>query len=101
MVGDLSVRIIFWTLWFVNAAAAAVVVYFFFAGAADGSVSSFNIGMWLGLLAACLVIVAGSLALRAKGHAILALLMLMPGAAGTTLYALFIILIVATGPRWN
>lgn len=94
-------RVIFWTLWFVNAAAAAIVVYFFFAGAADGSVSSYNIGLWLGILAACFIIVAGSLALRGRGQAVLALLMLMPGAAGATLYVLFIILVIATGARWN
>lgn len=94
-------RAIFWTFWFVNAATAAVLVYFFFAGAADGSVSSFNIGLWLGILAACFVVVAGSLALRGRGHAVLALLLLIPGAAATTLYALFIILIIATGARWN
>lgn len=52
MVGDCNVRVIFWTLWSVNAATAAIVVYFFLAGAADGSVSSYNIGLWLGILAA-------------------------------------------------
>ena len=31
---------------------AIVVVYFFVVGLADGSVSSFNMSLWLGLLAA-------------------------------------------------
>lgn len=94
-------RAIFWILWSVNAALAAIVVFFFLAGVGDGSVSSFNIGLWLGILAVGFVILAGSLFLRGKGQAVLALLMVIPAAAAGLLYALFIILIIATGERWN
>jgi hypothetical protein len=95
------VRAIFWILWSVNAAIAAIVLLFFFAGLADGSVSSFNIGLWLGILAAGFIILAGSVFLRGKGHAVLALLMVIPAAAAGLLYALFIILVIVSGERWN
>ncbi|MFZ5672119.1 MAG: osmoprotectant transporter permease [Pseudomonadota bacterium] len=92
---------IFWILWAVNAAVAAIVVTFFLAGLADGSVSSFNIGLWLAILAAGFVILVGSLALRGKGHAVLALLLVIPAAAAGILYALFILLVIVSGERWN
>lgn len=94
-------RLIFWISWSVNAAAAAIVVYFFLAGAADSSVSSDNIVLWLGILAYWLVILAGSLALRRRGQSVLATVILIPGAAGAMLYALFIILVITSGTRWN
>jgi hypothetical protein len=95
------VRAIFWILWSVNAAIAAIVVVFFLAGLSDGSVSSFNIGLWLGILAAGFVILAGGLFLRGKGHAVLALLLVIPAAAAGILYALFILLVIFSGERWN
>lgn len=94
-------RAIFWILWSVNAAIAAIVLLFFFAGLADGSVSSFNIGLWLAILAAGFIILVGSLFLRGRGHAVLALLMVIPAAAAGILYALFIILVIVSGERWN
>lgn len=94
-------RAIFWILWSVNAAIAAIVLLFFFAGLADGSVSSFNIGLWLVILAAGFIILAGSLFLRGRGHAVLALLMVIPVAAAGLLYALFILLVIVSGERWN
>ena len=36
----------------IDAAAALVALYFFFIGLGDGSVSSFNIAIWLALLGA-------------------------------------------------
>lgn len=94
-------RAIFWILWSVNAAIAAIVLLFFFAGLADGSVSSFNIGLWLAILVAGFIILAGSLFLRGKEHAIPALLMVIPVAAAGLLYALFILLVIVSGERWN
>jgi hypothetical protein len=36
----------FWMLWGWDALIASVFVYFFLVGLADGSVSSFNAGLW-------------------------------------------------------
>jgi hypothetical protein len=38
---------LFRLLWAIDALVAAILAYFFFVGIADGSVSSFNIGLWL------------------------------------------------------
>ena len=80
---------------------ALVVVYFFVIGLADGSVSSFNMSLWLGLLAAVAAAVGGGWLLNVNGRrgaAIAALLILaVPG----VLYALFVLLIIIAQPRWN
>lgn len=84
-----------------DALVALVVVYFFLIGLADGSVSSFNMELWLGLLAATAAVLFGGWMLQAngkRGAAIAVLLILfVPG----LLYLLFILLVVITQPRWN
>ena len=57
----------FWIPWVIDAIAAAVLVVFFFWGISDGSVSSFNIALWLSILAAVGGVVGGSFWLRSKG----------------------------------
>jgi 8-oxo-dGTP diphosphatase len=51
-----------------DAIVAAVVVVFFFWGLADGSVSSFNITLWLGMLAGVAAVVGGSWMLHQAGQ---------------------------------
>jgi hypothetical protein len=85
----------------IAAAVALVVFYFFFVGLADGSVSSFNIGLWLAILAIIVAVMGGGWALSVKGHrgvasAVLAILAI-PG----LFYGLFVLLILITQPRWN
>lgn len=81
--------------------AALVVLYFFAAGLADGSVSSFNMGLWLGLLLAVAAIVGGGVALRRAGRQHLASAMLALLAVPAALYALFLALVIFSGARWN
>lgn len=87
-------------MFFLAACVAAVIVAFFGIGIADGSVSSFNIALWVGLLAATGAILFFGHALRAAGHpeAAVALLcvLALPGAG----YALLIVLFFASGVRW-
>jgi hypothetical protein len=59
---------IFWIPWSIDAIVAAIFVYFFFLGIGDGSVSSFNIVLWLGILIGLAIVLGGSLALRAAGR---------------------------------
>ncbi len=40
----------FWLLWSFDALIADIIVYFFVSGLARGSVSSFNLGLWLAFL---------------------------------------------------
>jgi hypothetical protein len=83
------------------ALAAAVVVYFFLVGLGDGSVSSFNAGLWLGVLVGVAGVLVAGTWLRARGHTAAALavlgILVVPG----LLYALFLLLILLTNPRWN
>ena len=91
----------FWFPWAIGALVAAVFVAFFFIGLADGSVSSFNAGLWAMVLLALGAIIGGSLWLRKAGHgkaaAALAWVLAVPG-----LFAiLFMVLLVVLQPRWN
>ena len=92
---------LFRTLWWIAVIAAAIAVAFFFIGIADGSVSSFNIALWIALLGAIAAAVLGSRALERKGYnwpAIgLAALLAVPAA----LYGLMIVVFVVSGARWN
>jgi hypothetical protein len=93
--------LLFRFLFGVDVLAAVAIVYFFFIGIADGSVSSFNIVLWLAILAAVAAVLGGGLALnrrglRAAANAVLAIL-----AVPTLLYGLFILAIVITQPNWQ
>ena len=80
---------------------AAVVCFFFVWGVADGSVSSFNIMLWLGMLTLVAVVVGGSIALRRAGHLApafgLLLILAIPGLG----MALFLLAVLILQPRWN
>ena len=91
----------FWIPWGIAAIVTGVAVWFFVAGLADGSVSSFNAGLWTLTLLGTVGITVGSMILKKTGRpglgALLALILAVPG----VLAALFILLILITQPRWN
>ncbi|MCB0569462.1 MAG: osmoprotectant transporter permease [Phaeodactylibacter sp.] len=91
----------FWALWSFDACITMVVLYFFFIGLADGSVSSFNMGIWLLLLGALAAIMLGSLWLKGLEKLLLAKLLLAVLAVPGLLYLLFMLMIIITKPRWN
>src|SRR5690606_39437462 len=80
---------------------AAVFVVFFLIGIADGSVSSFNIVLWIGTLAVVGAIVIGGHALRAHGHTRIAIALLAVLAVPRFFYGLLMLLVIASGARWN
>jgi tellurite resistance protein TehA-like permease len=88
-------------LWWIDIAVALVVGTFFLVGLGDGSISSFNAGLWALLLLVVAVVVFGSRALYVAGHhrlaKVLALVLAVPG----IIAVLFIVLILVTQPRWN
>jgi hypothetical protein len=93
-----------WTYRFflaVDAVALAVALYFFGIGLADGSVSSFNIVLWLALLGGIAAIVGGGMTLNAKGNRRAATLLLAVLAVPGVLAALFLLSILIMQPRWN
>ena len=63
---------IFWVPWGIDVIVAAIFVYFFVVGLGDGSVSSFNIVLWLAILAGLASVLGGGLALRAAARTVLA-----------------------------
>jgi hypothetical protein len=94
-------RVVFWLVWAWDSAISLGILYFFSWGLVDGSVSSFNILLWIGILVVLSVIMLGSLALKLKGWTVpalvLALLLAVPGG----LAALFFLILIVAHPRWN
>ncbi len=87
--------------WAIDALVAAIFFGFFLIGIADGSVSSFNIALWLVTLLALSGVLIGSRALRAAGRTgmatALAMLIAIPGA----LAGIFFLALIIGQPRWN
>jgi uncharacterized membrane protein YoaK (UPF0700 family) len=88
-------------LWGFDAIASLVILYFFVAGLADGSVSSFNMGLWLGIVLVVCGVMVGSLALRSSGRTRLAVAVLLVLALPALLFVLFFGALLITNPRWN
>ena len=85
--------------------AAAVVLFFFCWGLTDGTVSSFNIGIWSALIGGVALVLVSGLTLNARGmrrlaNAALAILA-VPALAVGGFFALTILTMAITGARWN
>jgi len=84
-----------------DALVAAGILFFFFWGVSDGTVSSFNVGIWLALLAGtALSLVGGFLAYR-NNNRVLAILLLLILALPGIAFALFALFLIIAQPRWN
>ena len=74
---------------------AAILLYFFLAGIQDGSVSSFNIVIWLAMLAAIGAPITLALMLKARGRLKTAnLILLLPAVPGLFLGLMMLLVIV-------
>jgi hypothetical protein len=91
----------FWILWGFDALVALVVLYFFIVGLVDGSVSSFNGGLWAMVLLALAAFLGGGLLLRSAGHPVIAAVLLAIMAVPSLLTGLFFLLMILLKPRWN
>lgn len=91
----------FWVLWGFDAIIACVVIYFFLIGIADGSVSSFNMGIWLVLLLVLAGVMLGSLWLKMHDRIGLAKIILSILAVPGILYLLFVLLMIFGKQRRN
>ena len=85
----------------IAAAVALVALYFFVVGLADGSVSSRNMALWLGLLGGIVAVMGGGLALNANGMRGAAIAVLALLAVPGFLAGLFILALIVFQPRWN
>lgn len=88
-------------LWGIDALVATLFVGFFLIGLADGSVSSFNLILWLGTLAALAAVLGGSIVLRKAGHSRLATTLVAALAVPSALTGLFFLGLIILNPRWN
>jgi hypothetical protein len=85
----------------VAAAVVTVAIYFFAIGIADGSVSSFNILLWLVMLVCLGSVLAGGYGLNANGQRRTATALLAVLAVPGILAAIFILALIVFQPRWN
>ena len=88
-------------LWGVDVVAALIALAFFVIGIHDGTVSSFNIMLWIALLAGLAVIVFGSNALQARGQKGLAFILAAVLGVPALLACLFFASLLVIGVRWN
>ena len=93
--------IAFRILFCIDALAATVVVFFFFWGLSDGTVSSFNILLWLSMLGGVGIILGGGLWLKSQGFLRLACGVLLILAFPVTMIGLFYLTVIIFPPRWN
>jgi hypothetical protein len=93
--------IFLWILFGIDLIAAAVLLYFFIIGIGDGSVSSFNMGLWLAMLGGVAAILGGGWMLQAKGHRGAAIGVLLILAIPAFLFGLFLLAVIILQPRWN
>jgi len=91
----------FWLLWSFDALVTLGFVYFFGIGLLDGSVSSFNIVLWLTILTGLGVILGGRYFLKVKSQGILAVCTLCLLAIPALLALSFFLVILVSNPRWN
>jgi hypothetical protein len=93
--------LLFRTFLAIDALAAAVVVYFLFVGLGDGSVSSFNAGLWAAILLGGAAVLLGGWRLSAAGRRGAATALLAVMALPALAFGLFVLLLVVTQPNWN
>jgi hypothetical protein len=81
--------------------AAGVALFFFGWGLLDGTVSSFNGLLWMGLLAGVLGVPAAGYFLHRSGHPRIAIVVLLITALPAFGFLFFILAIMILQPRWN
>lgn len=91
----------FWLLWGFDAAICLVVVAFFIIGINDGSVSSFNLALWLSILFGLTLVLGGSLRLKSRGRPRASRIVLWALAVPGMVFLLFFLILVLSSPRWN
>jgi hypothetical protein len=85
----------------IDAVVASIALYFFAIGLGDGSVSSFNMLLWMEILGSVTAVLVGGLLLKSRGHPRWANAVLMILALPAFGYALFFLVLIISHPRWN
>ena len=89
----------YWIFWGIDALIAAIAVLFFVIGLMDGSVSSFNMGLWIVILAGLAAVLGGAHALRRARKGVLARILLGVLAVPGILAGLFVLAVLILNPR--
>ena len=87
--------------WIVDLAAAAVLLFFFAWGLSDGTISSFNIALWLAILGGTAAVLWGGRALRDRGNPVGGAFILAILAGPALLFAFFTLMLVVLAPDWK
>lgn len=91
----------FWITWTFDLLGALVVTWFFYIGILDGSVNGDNIGLWLLIMAALVLVLYGSVALYRRHKTKLAWLLLAVLAVPCVLMLIFILILVFGDVHWQ
>lgn len=91
----------FWVLWAFDALIATIVLVFFLWGLADDSVSSFNMTLWLGMLAVVAAVVGGGWMLQRAGQTAFATIVLLVLAFPGAMFALFMFAVIVLQPDFR
>ncbi|MEZ4826626.1 MAG: osmoprotectant transporter permease [Bacteroidia bacterium] len=93
--------ITYWVLFGIAAVVGLIAVYFFIVGLLDGTVSSTNMLLWLGLLSVVMGVLFGGLWLKSAGNLIAAKILLCVLAVPGIIGGLFMLFIMIGKPRMN
>ena len=88
-------------LWGIDLLVGLVAFAFFAIGVADGTVSSFNIVLWLAILAGITAVVFGARALARRENVVAACIVAAALALPAFLFAVFLAVAIVSGVRWN
>ncbi|MBC7572267.1 MAG: osmoprotectant transporter permease [Spirosoma sp.] len=86
---------LFWISWGINALIALVLAFFFFVGLGDGTVSSYNIILWLVLLIGLAALLLSGYWLFTHQYTIAANILMALLAVPGVLYGLFMLLMLS------
>jgi hypothetical protein len=93
--------VVFHVVWAIDIVLSLVLLVFFALGISDGTVSSFNIVLWIGLLAAAAGVVFGSRALAQAGRVGPAIALAALPAVPAVLAVIALLIAMVSGVRWN
>ena len=85
----------------IDGLAAAVLLFFFGLGLQDGSVASYNIMLWLELLAGMALLLWGGIFFGRRRQFLPANLILATPAAPAILFGLFVLAAIILQPNWH
>ena len=94
-------RLLYWASFTIAALVNLFAMGFFIVGLADGSVSPFNMPLWLSILAAAAAVLFVGHRLHLHGRTGLAIAVLAILAVPGLLYGLFALMMIVNPPHWN